>query len=299
MLPRSFLYVPAHKPDLFMKAATGAADAIVLDLEDAVPAASKSVARDEVRRWLSSDPDVTAELWARVSPTALDDDLAAVLHPRLDGLLLADVSLDALDRCRSAIAASPHRWSSSEAAPAGERPSRPPQPPSDPAPDTLRIVGLVESAAALVTLRQLATHPALTSFGIGEVDLLGDLRITRTPATESAITHLRTQVVLHSAAAGLEPPVAPTSTDFRDLDAFAASTRLALDLGFRSRTAIHPAQVPVVHDVLTPSPEEIDTARDVVRRFEEASSGGTVGADGRFIDAAVVRAARETLSRVP
>lgn len=297
MLPRSFLYVPAHKPDLFMKAATGSADAIVLDLEDAVPAASKSSARDEVRRWLSSDPDVTAELWARISPTALDDDLDAVLHPRLDGLLLADVSLEALDRCHAAIATSPHRRSSSEAALAGERPSRPPQPTSDPGPNTLRVVGLVESAAALVTLRKLANHPALTAFGIGEVDLLGDLRIARTPATESVVAQLRTQVVIHSAAAGLEPPVAPTSTDFRDLDAFAESTRLALDLGFRSRTAIHPAQVPVIHDVLSPSPDEVEAARDVVRRFEAASGGGTVGADGRFIDAAVVRGARETLSR--
>lgn len=285
MLPRSFLYVPAHKPDLFAKAAAGPADAIVLDLEDAVPAASKASAREEVRRWLDSSPPASAEIWARVSPAALDLDLAAVLHPRLDGLLLADVSLPALD--------SVHRWSSSEGR-SPERPSRPPQPTSDPLP----VVGLVESAAALVALPELAAHPALTAFGIGEVDLLGDLRIARTPATEAVVAQLRTQVVVHSAAAGLEPPVAPTSTDFRDLDAFAASTQLALDLGFRSRTAIHPAQVPVIHDVLTPSADELEAARDVVRRFEEADGGGTVGADGRFIDAAVVRGARETISRV-
>ncbi len=123
----------------------------------------------------------------------------------------------------------------------------------------------------------MSTHPALTAFGIGEVDLLGDLRVTRTHRTEAVILALRTQVVVASAAAGLEAPVAPTSTDFRDLDAFAESTRLALDLGFRSRTAIHPAQVPVIHDVLTPTADEVAAAQDVVGRYEasEAASPWT------------------------
>lgn len=267
MLPRSFLYVPADRPDLFAKAANGPADAVVLDLEDAVPAAGKEAARDAVRRWLGSEPDATAQIWVRVSPLALEDDLDAAIHPRVAGLFLAGCTPQILDRA---------------AGRSGE----------------LRLVGLVESAAAVVALPEMATHPRLTAFGVGEVDLLGDLRIARTHRTEAAVAHLRTQVVVHSAAAGLDAPVAPTSTDFRDLDAFAESTRLALDLGFRSRTAIHPAQVPVIHDALTPSADEVAAAQDVVRRFEEAGGGGTVDARGRFVDAAVVRGARETLARV-
>ncbi|SDE10938.1 HpcH/HpaI aldolase/citrate lyase family protein [Nocardioides lianchengensis] len=267
MLPRSFLYVPADRPDLFDKAAAGPADAIVLDLEDAVPAAGKTAARDAVRRWLPSSPATGAEVWARISPLALDDDLAAVYHPRLAGLLLAGCTPEVLDRVAATT------------------------------PADLRLVGLVESAAALVALPTMAAHPRLTAFGVGEVDLLGDLRVARTPRTDAVVAQLRTLVVVHSAAAGLEPPVAPTSTDFRDLDAFAESTRLALDLGFRSRTAIHPGQVPVIHDALTPSAEEVAAARDLVRRFDEADGGGTVDASGRFVDAAVVRGARETLSR--
>lgn len=165
------------------------------------------------------------------------------------------------------------------------------------APGSVRVVGLVESAVGMLALATMAAHPRLTAFGIGEVDLLGDLRIVRGPHSEAAVVALRTQVVVHSAAAGLEAPVAPTSTDFRDLDAFAESSRAMLELGFRSRTAIHPAQVPVIHEVLTPTAEQVEAARDVVRRFEAAGHGVTTDAAGRLIDAAVVRGAHETLAR--
>src|SRR5699024_3529023 len=116
--------------------------------------------------------------------------------------------------------------------------------------------------------------------GLGEVDLLGDLRMSRTPRTSAAVELLRTQVVLHCAAAGLRPPVAPTSTAFRDLDDFRESTRLMLELGFRSRTAIHPGQVEVINDVFTPTSAEVEAAHDVVRRFESAREGVTTDASG-------------------
>ncbi|MEQ7849265.1 HpcH/HpaI aldolase/citrate lyase family protein [Nocardioides kribbensis] len=304
MLPRSFLYVPGNRPDLFDKAAGGQADAVVLDLEDAVPLPAKTEAREAVRRWLDArDPTTGAQAWVRVDPAALTADLDAVLHPHLDGLFLATATPTALD----ALTAHP-RWLRSER----QRASRNHHPSGDPvveeqpvveerAPASVSkppsVVALIESAEGLQTLQQMSTHPALTAFGIGEVDLLGDLRVTRTHRTEAVVLALRTQVVVASAAAGLEAPVAPTSTDFRDLDTFAESTRLALDLGFRSRTAIHPAQVPVIHDVLTPTADDVAAARDVVGRYEASGSSVALDSAGRLIDGAVVRGARETLAR--
>ncbi|KQQ39546.1 HpcH/HpaI aldolase/citrate lyase family protein [Nocardioides sp. Leaf307] len=333
MLPRSFLYVPGNRPDLFDKAAGGPADAVVLDLEDAVPLPAKAEARESVRRWLDArDPTTGAQAWVRVDPAALTADLDAVLHPHLDGLFLATATPTALD----ALTTHP-RWSGNER----QRASRNHDPSGDPvveeqavveerapasvskpptpavveeqapasshpvveerAPASVSkppsVVALIESAEGLQTLQQMSTHPALTAFGIGEVDLLGDLRVTRTHRTETVVLALRTQVVVASAAAGLEAPVAPTSTDFRDLDAFAESTRLALDLGFRSRTAIHPAQVPVIHDVLTPTADEVAAAQDVVGRYEASGSSVALDSAGRLIDGAVVRGARETLAR--
>lgn len=279
-LPRSFLYVPADRADLLPKAWDGPADAVVLDLEDAVPLAGKEAARAGLRTWLTGlgTPDGSRpEQWVRVDPDHLVADLDAVVADALAGVFLAKCSPDALD-------AAAEELGRLEAA---RRPGRPPLP----------VVGLVEDARALAGLAAMAAHPRLTTFGVGEVDLLGDLRMARSDAAAAALDHLRVQVVVACAAARCAAPVAPTSTAFRDLDGFRETTAHLRDLGFRSRTAVHPGQVPVVHEVLTPTPDEVARARDVLDRFDAAGGGVTTDADGRLVDAAVVRTSRETLAR--
>lgn len=275
VLPRSFLYVPGNKPELFAKAAAGPADAVVLDLEDAVPLADKDTARAQVRARLADARG--AEHWVRVDPDGLDADLDAVVRPGLAGLFLAKWSLDA----QVGLAAALDRLEEERGL----------------GPGAVRVVGLVETARTLRDLSTVAAAPRLTTLGIGEVDLLADLRMARTPGTSAAIDAVRLQVVTACAAADRSAPVAPTSTAFRDLESFAESTRALRDLGFRSRTAIHPAQVPVIHDVLAPSAGEVEAARSVIARSEAADGGVTTDAQGRLIDAAVVRGARETLAR--
>src|SRR5690606_4186039 len=112
------------------------------------------------------------------------------------------------------------------------------------------------------------------------------------------LLHVRSQVVLASAVAGIAPPIASTSTDFRDLDALARSTRLLRDLGFTARTTVHPAQVPVVREALTPSQAELVAARRVVAAFEPAAgeAAGVSAVSGALVDLAVVRAARAVLA---
>lgn len=286
--PRSLLYVPAVRPELFDKAVAGDADAVILDLEDAVPADHKAEARTHLRSWLDRErssetearPASATEIWIRVDPDALGDDLDVAARPGVRGVVLAkctagslratDEMLESLERERGLT------------------------------PGTIVVIGLLESARALLELAQMAaTGPQgrLLTFGIGEADLLGDLRMTRSERSAAAMDALRIQVVVHCAAAGLAAPVAPTSTAFRDLEAFAETTRHFADLGFRSRTAIHPGQVPVVHEVLSPGAEEVERAREVMARFAAVDGGVTTDADGRLIDAAVVRTAREVLER--
>lgn len=277
VLPRSFLYVPANRPDLFDKGVAGPADALVLDLEDAVPVPEKQEARRELVTWLDARPAEPdgPEIWVRVSPEFLDDDLDAAVRPGVRGLFLAKCSTEQLD------AASPRLVALEDEREVGR----------------LDVVGLVETAAALRDLARVTAHPRLTTLGVGEVDLLGDLRMTRSHRTTAAIDGIRTQIVVHCAAAGRAAPVAPTSTDFRDLAAFEESTRHLLDLGFRSRTAIHPSQIDVIHAVSTPSAERLAEAQEVLDQFERSQGGITLDARGRLIDAAVVREARETLGR--
>ena len=222
-LPRSFLYVPASRPDLFAKAHAGEADAIVIDLEDAVPLPAKPEAREQLRLWLEAGPAaVGTQIWVRVSAEFLAEDLSAAVHPAVDGLLVAKASTDV-------VAQADDELSRLEAERGVER---------------LGVVALVETAATLVALPTLARRPRVRSFGVGEVDLLADLRVRRTAGTEAAVDAIRLEIVQHAAAAGLAAPVAPTSTDFRDLEAFARSTRHLVDLGFRSRTAVHPEPGP-------------------------------------------------------
>lgn len=285
VLPRSFLYVPATKPELFAKASSGKTDAVVLDLEDAVPLAAKGAARDSVRSWLvtlvgeasGSGARSTAEQWVRVDGQALAADLETAVHPGLTGLFLAKCTRESLREVASLL----DRLERERAIPTG----------------SVRVVGLVESAASVVDLATMARMPRLVTFGIGEADLLADLRMTRTERSAAALDALRSQVVVHCAAAGLQAPVAPTSTDFRDLELFTETSRQLLDLGFRSRTAVHPSQVPVINEVFSPTPEAVAAAEDVVERFEAARGGVTTDGAGRLVDAAVVRSARETLQR--
>jgi citrate lyase subunit beta/citryl-CoA lyase len=106
--------------------------------------------------------------------------------------------------------------------------------------------------------------------------------------------------VLASAAAGLVPPIAPLSTDFRDLDALRYSTAALRRVGFGSRWAIHPAQVPVINETFTPTPEQLEAARRLVERYDGALDQGVgvgVDEDGKMLDEAVVRAARRILVR--
>lgn len=266
-IPRSLLYVPGHRADLLAKAARSGADAVVADLEDSVPPADKDAAREVVGDWLAQ-PAPTPQRWVRIAGEVLDADLAATDASGTDGVLLATARVSGLARLDD--------WFASSAA-------------------DCPVVGLVEDAAGVTEIAAMAAHDRLLTVGVGEVDLLADLRVA--PAATATVAALRLQVVLAAAAAGLAAPIAPTSTDFRDLEAFAESTRALVAAGFRSRTAIHPAQVPVVNEVLTPGEDELADARDVLERFERAGRGVTTDARGRLIDLAVVRAARETVAR--
>ena len=275
-LPRSFLYVPASRPDVFAKAKAGEAHAIVIDLEDAVPLPDKPEAREQLRQWLESGPAATgAQVWVRVSAEFVADDLRAAVHPDLRGVLVAKASTGVLAQVDDELS----RLEAERGV------------------DRLGVVALVETAAALVALPELARQPRVRSFGVGEVDLLADLRVRRSPGTQAAVDALRLEIVRHAAAAGLAAPVAPTSTDFRDLEAFARTTRHLVDLGFRSRTAVHPNQVRTINEVLTADPATVDRARRLIARADAAGGGVTLDEEGRLIDAAVIREAYETLSR--
>lgn len=272
-LARSYLYVPGDRADRLAGADSRGADALIADLEDAVAPGAKAAARAGVGRWLATGG--ASQRWVRVNVDSLAEDIDAVVTPALTGIVvpkgepdrLREVAgrLDALEDERGIAAGS------------------------------IALIPLIESALGLLEVATIARLPRIHRIGIGEADLTADLGLVPDDA-RTELAPLRLQLVVASAAAGLARPVGPTSTAFRDLDAFRTSARDLYRLGFRARTAIHPSQLAVIHEVFTPSAEDVATARDLVERFEAAGGGGTLDADGRFVDLAVIRSAREVLA---
>ena len=280
-LPRSYLYVPADQPDRLAKAAGRGADALIADLEDAVAPSAKAAARATVRDWLSAraQEPTAPPAWLRVNAEQADLDiaqavgrgLAGVVVPKAEPALLGEV--DALLTARERELGLPH--------------------------GTFGIQPLIETAAGLLTAAAVAAAPRVVRLGMGEVDLAAELGL-RPGADGHELAALRLQVVVASAAAGIAAPVAPVSPDFRDLAALRDSTQALFRLGFRARTAIHPAQVPVINEVFTPAPAEVRRARRLVAAFhqsEQTGLGVLLDDRGRMVDLAVVRSARDTLAR--
>lgn len=271
MSARSHLFVPGTRPDLMVKADLGPADVVVIDLEDAVPAARKEEARDQVARWLAAETSgPVSPVWVRVNSGGhhLSEDLTALrlLVPHLAGILIAKAEDPATITEVAALGAP---------------------------------VGLfLETAAAVLAAPTLATLPGVSVLHLGEYDLAADAGLD--PGEDEAeLSWARAQVVFASAAAGLNPPPAPVSTVVTDTTRFLDSTRRAARQGFVGRMCIHPAQIAPVHQVFTPTHEQVSVARDLLIRYQEAESSGVgvlVDATGRMVDEAVVRSARRVLA---
>lgn len=276
--PRSYLYVPGDRPDRMASAAGRGADALILDLEDAVALPAKAAAREHVRAFLAGAPE-GPQWWVRINAESVAEDIAAVVGPRLSGVVLpkADPALLAeLDRALSSAESE-----------------------SGVVPRSLPVLALIETARGLVVAEQVAAASRVVRLGLGEADLAGELGLQPGPDREE-LWPLRSRIVVASAAAGILPPVGPVETAIRDEERLVRTTALLLRQGFRARTAIHPAQVAVVNEAFTPSAGQLAAARDVLDRLaaaQEQSAGVALTADGRFIDEAVARGAREVVGR--
>src|SRR5579871_4527182 len=213
---RSLLFVPGDDEAKLLRAPQRGADALILDLEDAVEPARKAFARELVARVLGGPPQGAPRL-VRVNAAGgpeLAADLEALRDAGADGLVLPKATAAAL-----------------EAIGAGGPP----------------VVALIESAAGLRDVRAIAAHPAVGALMLGSVDLSADLGLTpRADGLE--LLYARSALVVESAAAGIRPPFDGVHLDVRDLEGLAAHARLARSLGMGGKACIHPAQIAVVHD---------------------------------------------------
>ncbi|MET7331945.1 CoA ester lyase [Nonomuraea sp. NPDC005650] len=262
----TWLYVPGDRPERFDKAVASGADVVIIDLEDAVAPARKDEAR----------ANAVAYLRAR-----RDDPPAARLHVRVNDLAtgrgLAD--LEAVGELADAVRLPKVESVAVLDAVTGAAPA----------------YALLESAAGILAAREIAAHPKVAGVALGEQDLAAELAI----ADERAMDHLRLQVVLAAAAAGLPPVPMAVYPNVKDEAGLLASCLAGRALGLFGRTAIHPRQIPVIRRAFRPSEEEAARAAEIVEAAEQAERAG-LGAvalpDGRFVDAPIVARARRTVA---
>jgi citrate lyase subunit beta/citryl-CoA lyase len=267
---RSYLYAPGDRPDLLRKALAGEADVVVADLEDSVPAGAKARARGNVVALLrDAVPD---RLHVRVNAIDSDDGVADLRALAGAGAITVRLpKVGSADDVRRAAAL---------AAEAG---------------GCLALSCLLESAAGVEHAYEVAVaHPAVTAIALGEADLLADLGIAA-DAADAGLAYARSRIVVAARAAGLPRPVQSVHPHARDLDGLLRTTRLGRALGFFGRSAIHPAQVPVINAACLPTPEEIAAARELVAAATDEGVN-VVLPDGRYVDPAVVAGAQATLA---
>lgn len=268
-LVRSWLYVPGHHPDRVAKALKSGADAVVIDLEDSVPAERKAQARSATCAALASlpSPEGRPRVWVRVNPphTAIgEEDVAALSASPPDGVRVPRAE-------RAGVVASV----------------------ADALGCPLQL--LVETARGLMAAPQLAgAHPLVAGIGLGEADLAADLRV----GASSGLDWARGWVVAVSRAAGLPSPVQSVYTDVADIAGLRSSTLAGRAMGFFGRSMVHPRQIAPVHDVYRPTADDTARARELVAALEGAAERGDAAVltdDGRFVDPAVVAQAQLVL----
>ena len=263
---RSLLFAPGNEERKLEKALAAGADAVVADLEDAVPAGEKEAARTVTRQALSGarGPSLRAVRVNAVGTKHHEADLQAVTGLDLDVLVLPKATPDA-------------------AAALGR--------------DGPPVVAIVETALGLRHAYETARTERVAALVLGAVDLGIELGL-EPRADGQEVLYARSRLVLESAAAGIRSPFDLVHVDTRDDQGLEAEARLARSLGFRGKACIHPAQVEIVNRVFSPTTDEVERARRVVDAYERglADGRGAVALDGEMIDLPVVERARRVLA---
>ncbi|HZV72107.1 MAG TPA: CoA ester lyase [Conexibacter sp.] len=288
---RSFLFAPADHPRRAERALASAADAAILDLEDAVAPARKDEAREAAGALLSAPAPTTGSpgeaAAAGGSPAApvpargtsgaparllrinaadtpwFASDVALIAQARPDAVVLPKASV-------AALAALP--------------------------PDCPPVYALVESAVGLREAFEIAASPRVAALMLGAVDLAADLGLGhRDDGAELLLA--RSQLVRDSRAAGALPPIDGVWTRLDDPAGLARDAALARDLGLRGKLCIHPAQLDAVRAAFAPGERERDWAQRVVGAYASATAQGegAVSVDGEMVDVAVVERAQRVL----
>ena len=275
---RSMLYVPASAERFVAKAHQRGADAIFLDLEDAIPPDGKDAARAALTDAVPRVGQAGAAVLVRINsqPELRDLDAIAACRAGAVGLVVPKVRTpETLAALADLVAPIEHAL--------GRAP--------------LRFIPLLEDPGAVLDARIIAAAPRVFAISVGGEDLSTEMEAE---PTAEMLRLPKLLVHLAAKAAGVRSfGMLRSVANYRDIDAITASAREARSLGFDGASCIHPAVVPILNDAFSPSPAALDKARRMVAAFDEAVSRG-VGAfafDGDMVDLPVVERGRRLIER--
>lgn len=253
---RSLLYVPAHSERFLAKAHERGADAIILDLEDAVPEGDKDRARNGLREAVAAVAQNGALVFVRINPgERRAADAAAATEAGATGIVLAKAERGELGSF------------------------------------ALPLIAMLESPGAVLDAREFAKHSAVIGLLVGAEDLATELGAAPTPdvlRTPKLLVHYAAK-----AEGKLSFGLLRSVADYADLPAIEAAGREARAHGFDGATCVHPSIVPLLNTAFSPSPEETAWAERVVAAAKSGEGAFTV--DGRMVDAPVIVRARRIL----
>ena len=286
MILRSMLYVPGNNVKLINKALSLSMDAVILDLEDAVPVQAKEAARNNIKEYLGHFKNTGLYVFVRVNSFGTgmtDDDLRAVVNKGLDGIILAktetEEEIDGVD-------AMLREYETRSGLEIGR----------------IKIVPLIESARGVMDVYAIVRSNSrieVAAFGAG--DYLRDLEldITSISPEQTELLYARSHIVNSCKAAGVMPVDTPYLLSLQDTDRFMNEVAIAQKLGFSGKQCIHPAQIPVINQAFSPSEEKVAYSLRLVAAFDEAEKqgSGAISFEGKMIDRMSYAQAKQLLSR--
>ncbi len=282
-LRRSLLFVPASSEKFFAKAKDSPADTLIFDLEDAVAPERKPAARETLKEVLRDPGFARFERTVRIN--ALDtpyflDDVLAVVEAGADGLVVPKTNtIDSILFVDRLVSLAEKRCGQ--------------------AAGSVALLPLIEQPEAIgnaFAIARATSRIAGIAFGHGDFSLA--MGIKAAPSTDGIVLHARCQVVMAAKAAGITP-IDNVFLDIPNIEGLVAETRQGKQLGYEGKACIHPNQVEPVNAVYTPTPEEVEYARELIAAFAQAvaEGKGAVAFRGRMIDGPIADIERIVLER--
>jgi citrate lyase subunit beta/citryl-CoA lyase len=260
--PQSYLFVPGSRPDRFERALASGADAVIIDLEDAVEPAAKAAAREHIANWVTREHRVLVRINARTTPWFEEDAKLGALEG-VAGIVLPKA--ESAEDITAAIAIARRRVS---------------------------VYPLIETAAGMWHAMAMAKAPGVRRLMFGTLDFIADMGM---PDDGEPLNHYRSQLALISRVAGIDTPIDGVTPDIDDHARIGRDALNGKRLGFGAKLCIHPRQIEAVHDVYRPNAAELAWAARVVEAARHAGAGA-IAVDGKMVDRPVLLRAQRLLA---